>query len=65
MPFVHSLGANIYYEDTGGVGEVIFFTHGFGSGSLMWDKQVDELQQKFRSMQDYLSAVVMRVCGGG
>lgn len=37
----------LYYEDTGGDGEVLFLTHGFGSGSRMWDGQM-ELRAKFR-----------------
>jgi pimeloyl-ACP methyl ester carboxylesterase len=47
MPFVNRNGVNIFYEDTGGDGEVIFMTHGFGSGSKMWDGQMD-LAKKFR-----------------
>lgn len=48
MPFVERPGGvKIYYDDTGGPGDVLFMTHGFGSGSLMWDNQM-ELGQKFR-----------------
>uniref|UniRef100_A0A7S1S676 AB hydrolase-1 domain-containing protein n=1 Tax=Alexandrium catenella TaxID=2925 RepID=A0A7S1S676_ALECA len=47
MPFVDRDGVKIFYEDTGGNGEVIFMTHGFGSGSKMWDGQL-ELSKKFR-----------------
>mmetsp|Transcript_115608 Transcript_115608/g.338169 ORF Transcript_115608/g.338169 Transcript_115608/m.338169 type:complete len:276 (-) Transcript_115608:70-897(-) len=47
MPFVDRDGVKIYYEDTGGDGEVIFMTHGFGSGSKMWDGQM-ELSKKYR-----------------
>jgi pimeloyl-ACP methyl ester carboxylesterase len=47
MPFVERDGVTIHYEDTGGDGEVIFFTHGFGSGLKMWEGQMD-LAKKFR-----------------
>mmetsp|Transcript_42482 Transcript_42482/g.98439 ORF Transcript_42482/g.98439 Transcript_42482/m.98439 type:complete len:274 (+) Transcript_42482:47-868(+) len=47
MPFVDRDGVKIYYEDTGGDGEVIFLTHGFGSSSKMWDGQM-ELSRHFR-----------------
>lgn len=47
MPFVEREGVKIYYEDTGGDGEVLFLTHGFGSGSKMWEGQM-ELASKFR-----------------
>mmetsp|Transcript_69871 Transcript_69871/g.149576 ORF Transcript_69871/g.149576 Transcript_69871/m.149576 type:complete len:276 (-) Transcript_69871:129-956(-) len=47
MPFAERDGVRIYYEDTGGEGEVVFMTHGFGSGSKMWDGQM-ELSSKFR-----------------
>jgi len=47
MPFVERDGVKIYYEDSGGDGEVLFLTHGFGSGADMWDPQL-ELNSKFR-----------------
>lgn len=47
MPFVERSGVKIYYEDSGGSGEVLFLTHGFGSGSRVWDKNM-ELSNKFR-----------------
>lgn len=47
MPFVERQGVKIFYEDTGGDGEVLFLTHGFGSGSKLWDGQMD-LSTNFR-----------------
>jgi pimeloyl-ACP methyl ester carboxylesterase len=50
MPFVDRPGGvKIFYEDTGApIGArnsdiVLFFTHGFGSGSKMWEGQIPEL----------------------
>lgn len=48
MPFVERPGGvKVHYDDTGGDGQVIFMTHGFGSGSEMWAGQM-ELSKKFR-----------------
>lgn len=40
MPFLERLGGNLFYDDTGGDGEVLFFTHGFASSSATWDGQM-------------------------
>jgi pimeloyl-ACP methyl ester carboxylesterase len=49
MPFLERPdGVKINYNDTGGDGPAIFFTHGHASGSKLWDAQVDELRRDFR-----------------
>lgn len=47
MPYVERGPARLYYEDSGGPGEVLVLSHGFASGSSMWDGQM-ELSTKFR-----------------
>lgn len=47
MPAVERDGVKLFFEDTGGDGEVVFMTHGFASGSKMWDGQM-ALRSKFR-----------------
>lgn len=47
MPFAERAGVKIYFEDTGGDGDVVFLTHGFGSSSATWDGQM-ELVKNFR-----------------
>ena len=43
MPFLsRPNGVKLYYEDTGstsGTETILLFTHGFGSGSALWDSQ--------------------------
>ena len=34
-------GVKIWFEDTGGSGPPVIFSHGFGSGSLIWRHQVE------------------------
>ena len=41
-------GVKLFYTDTGGAGDVILFTHGFSSGSKMWDGQVADLSRDYR-----------------
>eukprot|EP00931_Biecheleriopsis_adriatica_P107362 TRINITY_DN81709_c0_g1_i1.p1 TRINITY_DN81709_c0_g1~~TRINITY_DN81709_c0_g1_i1.p1 ORF type:complete len:275 (-),score=56.35 TRINITY_DN81709_c0_g1_i1:35-859(-) len=40
MPHVSRDGVRLYYEDSGGHGEVLFMTHGFGSSSRTWEGQL-------------------------
>jgi hypothetical protein len=61
MPYVNRDGVKIFYEDSGGDGEVIFMTHGFGSGSKMWDGQMD-LANKFRLIRYVLSSRFSAQC---
>ena len=45
MPYLTtSDNVRIYYEDVGGLGTPVVFTHGFGSGSRLWRYQVPALK---------------------
>jgi len=49
MPFIERPnGVKIHYTDSGGNKPTILFTHGFCSGSKMWDGQVADLAKDFR-----------------
>ena len=48
MPFAPVNGQNIYYEDTGGRGPVIVFSHGLLMDRSMFDPQIEALQGQFR-----------------
>lgn len=48
MPFVSINGSNLYYEDSGGSGPAILFSHGFLLDHSMWDAQVASLRDDFR-----------------
>ena len=44
MPFAHVNGQKLYYEDTGGEGPVIVFSHGLLMDSSMFAPQVQALR---------------------
>ena len=48
MPFAPVNGQNIYYEDTGGLGPVIVFSHGLLMDHTMFEPQIQALQGQFR-----------------
>ena len=48
MPFVERPGARIYYEDTGGDGPVVAFSHGILMDHEMFEPQVEALSDRFR-----------------
>ena len=48
MPFAPVNGQNIYYEDTGGRGPVLVFSHGLLMDRSMFDPQIEALQGQFR-----------------
>jgi pimeloyl-ACP methyl ester carboxylesterase len=48
MPFLDVNGTRLYYEDTGGSGEPIVFSHGLLWSGRMFDKQVAELKSRYR-----------------
>ena len=48
MPFLDVNGTRLYYEDTGGSGEPIVFSHGLLWSGRMFDKQVAALKDRYR-----------------
>jgi pimeloyl-ACP methyl ester carboxylesterase len=48
MPFLSIRGAQIYYEDTGGPGEPVVFSHGLLWDSRLFEKQVEALRGRYR-----------------
>ena len=48
MPFADVNGQHLYYEDTGGSGPAVVFSHGFLMDHEMWAPQVDALSDEFR-----------------
>ena len=48
MPFVSRDNARIYYEDTGGDGPVVIFSHGILMDHEMFEPQVEALSGKYR-----------------
>lgn len=58
MPLQQINGAELYYEDTGGPGEVILFHHGYTGSHDTWEGIVDRLRDRFR-------CVVMDCRGAG
>ena len=48
MPFAHVNGQKLYYEDTGGDGPVIVFSHGLLMDSSMFAPQVQALRSQWR-----------------
>ena len=48
MPFAEINGQRIRYEDTGGEGPAVIFSHGFLMDREMFDPQVDALRDEFR-----------------
>ncbi|MEY2448642.1 MAG: 3-oxoadipate enol-lactonase [Acidimicrobiaceae bacterium] len=48
MPFADVNGQHLYFEDTGGPGPAVVFSHGFLMDHEMWAPQVDALSDEFR-----------------
>jgi len=48
VPFIDIRGQRLHYEDTGGVGPVIVFSHGLLMDASMWDVQVQALRGSYR-----------------
>ena len=48
MPFADVNGQHIYFEDSGGEGAAVIFSHGFLMDHEMFDSQVQELSDEFR-----------------
>ena len=48
MPFADINGQRLYYEDSGGDGPAVLFSHGFLMDHSMFDPQVSELAPEFR-----------------
>jgi 3-oxoadipate enol-lactonase len=45
---IHVNGVDLYYEDTGGPGEPIVFSHGLFGNTTFFDPQVRELSKRYR-----------------
>jgi len=50
MPFFESASHRLYFEDSGGSGPVVLFSHGFLLDHSMWDAQVAALAPAFRCL---------------
>ncbi|KQU74517.1 hypothetical protein ASC75_21140 [Aminobacter sp. DSM 101952] len=50
MPHVNLNGQKIYYEDTGGDGPAVVFSHGFLMDHAMYHAQVETLRPRFRCL---------------
>jgi pimeloyl-ACP methyl ester carboxylesterase len=48
MPFIDMRGQRLHYEDTGGAGPVLAFSHGLLMDASMWDAQVEALRGSYR-----------------
>lgn len=48
MPFLSIRGVQLYYEDTGGPGEPIIFSHGLLWNSRLFSQQVEALKRRYR-----------------
>jgi pimeloyl-ACP methyl ester carboxylesterase len=48
MPFAHIQGNRLYYEDSGGDGPTVLFSHGFLLDHSMWESQVEALRDRYR-----------------
>src|SRR6516165_7395193 len=48
MPFADVNGQHIYFEDSGGQGAAVIFSHGFLMDCEMFAPQVQELSEEFR-----------------
>lgn len=48
MPFLSIRGVQLYYEDTGGPGEPIIFSHGLLWNSHLFSQQVEALKSQYR-----------------
>lgn len=48
MPFAEINGNRLYFEDTGGPGKPVLFSHGFLLDHTMWAPQVAALRERYR-----------------
>ena len=48
MPFAQIHENRLYYEDTGGPGPVVLFSHGFLLDHSMWTPQIEALSSRYR-----------------
>ncbi len=48
MPFANIAENRLYYEDSGGPGPVVLFSHGFLLDHDMWQAQVEALKDRYR-----------------
>ncbi len=48
MPFLSIRGVQLYYEDTGGPGEPIVFSHGLLWNSNLYSRQIEALRGRYR-----------------
>jgi len=48
MPTLHVNGTDLYYEDSGGPGEVVLFSHGLLWSGRMFEAQVAALRDRYR-----------------
>lgn len=48
MPFLSIRGVQLYYEDTGGPGEPIVFSHGLLWNSHLYHRQIEHLKGRYR-----------------
>lgn len=48
MPFLTIRGVQLYYEDTGGPGEPILFSHGLLWNSNLYSRQIEALRGRYR-----------------
>ena len=48
MPFANIAENRLYYEDSGGPGPAVLFSHGFLLDHDMWQPQVDALRERYR-----------------
>ena len=51
MPYAEINGQRLFYEDSGGDGPVVLFSHGFLMDHEMFDPQVDALAPEFRCIR--------------
>lgn len=48
MPMLSVNGTELYYEDTGGTGEAVVFSHGLLWSTRLYDPQVEALRSRYR-----------------
>jgi 3-oxoadipate enol-lactonase len=48
MPYINANGARLYYEDTGGLGSAVIFSHGLLMNRDMFAPQVEALRTSYR-----------------
>src|SRR5262249_57125269 len=50
MPFFENASHRLYFEDSGGTGPAVLFSHGFLLDHSMWEAQVRALAPAFRCL---------------